>query len=165
MKASQMLLILLDAFNEELIRDGSREELCALTIYPGNAIVIDYGAGEGCGGMGWVRLVSSAPTVRFPNADLSVDNCTYSLAHVVEIGLMRPAPLPGEFAGEISLPDDEEHRAASVRQIDDMELMHRALKEARNDIPLTVIGGYTPLGPEGGAVGGTWSITVGDDDG
>lgn len=164
MKASEMMLVLLDALNEELIRDGSRDELCSLTIQSGNAVVIDYGTGEGCAGMGWIRLVSSAPTVRFPAADVSVDNCMYSLAHVIEMGLMRPSPLPDEFAGTVSLPDDEEYKETALRQSDDMDLMYRAMQAARNSIPLSVVGTYTPQGPDGGAVGGTWSITVGDDD-
>lgn len=158
----QMLGTLLDALNNELVTDGSRADMCSCTIYPGDAVPMDYGL-ESCGGMAWVRLVAAGPTTAFPSASVTVDNCTYSLAYTVEMGIMRPAPIAEQFGSEVELPDDTAHFNASNRLTQDLTLMHRAIKDAKKDIPLLVLGSWTPQGPQGGTVGGTWTLTVGDD--
>jgi len=159
----QMLGILLDALNTALVADGTREDMCSCTIYPGDAVPMDYGLEE-CGGMAWVRLVSTGPTTAFPATSISVDNCFYTLAYTVEMGIMRPAPVPEQFGSEVQLPDDTAHYDSSIRLMQDMRLMHSAIKDAKRDIPLLVLGTWTPQGPQGGTVGGMWTLTIGDED-
>lgn len=155
-----------ESLNNQLTLDGSRDDLCAMTIYPGSAVPIDYAGLEDCGGgMAWVRLVSAVPTVSFPNADTIATSCAYTVAYQLEIAIMRPAPLdPETFGQDVDLPSDTDHFEATRRQMDDMHLMLRAIEGARDGVTDLIIGQYSPLGPQGGAVGGMWGLTVGDED-
>lgn len=162
------LNVVFEALNQELAADGSKDSLCALTIYPGDGVPIDYAGIESddCdGGMAWVRLVSVNPTKSFPSADVNTTDCTYTLAYRLEISIMRRAPLdPETFGQDTDLPTDADHYEATVRQMADMHLMHRAIQRANGDIDDLVPGDYTPIGPTGGALGGTWGLTVGEPD-
>lgn len=158
------LKLLLEALVEELQRSGlgGADDLCAKAIYPGDSIVLDYAE---CGGMAWVRLVDAFETVGFPNTDVTIDSCATTLAATVEIGVMHPSPIPEEILGELDLPDDAEHTSAAERQIEEMRAMHRAMATVRRIIgrDLLLPGRYTPVGPVGGTVGGTWSLTIGEE--
>ena len=164
MTLREMLAVLLQELTAGLDEAGLLESMCAVTVYPGNAVPIDYVGGEECGGMAWVRHVSSNPSARFPNADVSVDNCAYSLAHTVEMGIVIPSPIPASDGSTIELPDDIAHFNSAMELADGMILMKDAIQRAAKSIDFVILGSYVPLGPEGGAVGGTWSLTVGDDD-
>lgn len=158
----QALDILLAAVLVELRRDGLDEDICAHAIYPGDSIVLDYAE---CGGMVWVRLVDAFETVGFPNRDVTVNSCEALLAATVEVGVMHPSPIPEEILNTVDLPDDAEHTAAARRQIKEMRAMRRAMQETRRVIgkDLLLVGAYTPVGPVGGTVGGTWSVTLGEE--
>lgn len=161
--AKQVSDILLAALVVELDKAGDAENFCAKAIYPGDAAPLDYGTGEDCGGMAWVRLAGAFPTAAFPSPVQTVDNCEYTLGFNMEMALMRPSPLPEEFGRNFELPGDDEHITASHNQFDDMMLMHRAVKAARREIDFVILGTYTPLGPVGGVVGGSWTLTAGMD--
>lgn len=145
------------------LRDKGGEEVCSTAVYHGDSITLDY---ADCGGMAWVRLVSTGPSRSFPAIVSDLNACGASLAHTFELGVMRSAPLAQALlAGSgIDLPDDEENSAAASLALDDMEALWAAIQAARRDIDLLVPGSYTPVGPTGGALGGTWGVTVGDDD-
>lgn len=165
MMLRDMLAVLLEELSAGLEEADMLEGMCAVTAYPGNAVPIDYvGSDDGCGGMAWVRHVTSYPTVRFPAADTSLENCHSTLAHSIEVGIMRPAPIPESDGATVDLPGDLEHLNSSLDLADDMLLMRDAIVRAAQTIDFVILGSYTPVGPEGGAVGGTWSVTVGDDD-
>ena len=164
MPLREMLAVLLQELSAGLEEANMLDSMCAVTVYPGTAVPIDYVGGESCGSMAWVRHVSSNPTVRFPNADISVDNCAYSLAHSIEMGIVRPSPIPESDGSVIELPDDVAHFNSAMELADDMVLMKEAIQRASKSIDFVILGSYIPTGPEGGAVGGTWSLTVGDDD-
>ena len=164
MTLREMLVVLLQELSAGLDEAGMLESMCAVSVFPGTAVPVDYVGGDTCGSMAWVRHVSSNPTVRFPNADISVDNCAYSLAHTVEVGIIRPSPIPESDGSTIELPDDIEHFNSAMELADDMVLMKGAIQRASKSIDFLILGSYVPVGPEGGAVGGTWSLTVGDDD-
>jgi hypothetical protein len=160
----EMLAVLLEELSAGLDEAGMLESMCAISVFPGTAVPVDYVGGEGCSSMAWVRHVGSNPTVRFPNADVSIDNCAYSLAHIIEVGIIRPSPIPESDGNTVDLPDDIEHFNSAMELADDMVLMKEAIQRAAKSIDFVILGGYVPVGPEGGAVGGTWSLTVGDDD-
>lgn len=151
----------LDALNQELEADGTRESLCEVTVLHGETMILDYGA-ESCGGMGWVRLVSGNPTATFPNAP-QAGTCAMDLAFAVEMGVIRPAPKIGTFQKRIILPTADEQAAATSLALDDMAAMHRALKAFASEMENFVLGSYTPIGPQEGTVGGSWSFTVGEE--
>lgn len=164
MTLREMLAVLLEELSAGLEDADLLESMCAISVYPGNAVPLDYVGGEGCSGMAWVRHVSSFPTVRFPNADVSIDNCAYTLGHAIEVGIIRPSPIPESDGTTIDLPDDITHFNSAMDLADDMLLMKEAIQRASKSIDMVILGSYVPVGPEGGAVGGTWSLTVGDDD-
>lgn len=144
------------------MRKAGTEDLCATSLYPGEAAPLDYAE---CGGMLWVRLITSYETASFPapNNDPGLCNQT-TLAYQLEVAVMRPAPIPDDFTGGfVDLPDDAEHTASTHHQMDDMEAMHEALRKARKDIEQVAIGSYTPVGPVGGTVGGSWTLVVGNE--
>lgn len=164
MQLREMIAVLLEALVEELRESDLLDSMCAVTAYPGQAVPVDYAGGEECGGMAWVRHVSSNPTVRFPNADVTPDNCYATLAHIMEVGLLRPAPIPESDGRDIELPDALEHLNSALDLANDMVVMQKAIGRAAKSIDFVILGSYTPVGPEGGTVGGTWSLTVGEDD-
>jgi hypothetical protein len=145
------------------LRDKGGEEVCSTAIYHGDSVTLDY---ADCGGMAWVRLVSTGPSRNFPSVISDLNACGASLAHTFELGVMRAAPLATALlAGSgVDLPDDAENTEAAALALDDMEALWAAIQMAAQDIELLVPGTYTPVGPTGGSLGGTWSVTVGDDD-
>lgn len=160
MTPEQMLAELLEQLSAQIRAKGREDRYCSVTVQPGNAVVFDFG--DECSGMAWVRLVSGNPTVSFPNADTTVDTCAYSLAFNVELGMIGPAPMIDESMGEYIVPSDTELFDASMRQLEEMQMLHEALRLA--DIPQKVIGDYSPQGPEGGVLGGIWTAVIGGDD-
>jgi hypothetical protein len=152
--------ILLAALDAELARDGSRDGMCSLALRPGASVSYDFGPESGChGGMGWVQFITVFPTVTFPSANTDINNCADTLAYSVAMGIIRPDDIPEDYT------DDYDARClkATDRQVRDMKIMHRALKAAREEIPLMIIGTYTPIGMEGGTFGGTWDATIGSE--
>lgn len=152
----------LDALNQELEADGTRKSLCEVTVLHGETMILDYGA-ESCGGMGWVRLVSGNPTATFPQP-AQAGTCAQDLAFAVEMGVIRPAPkIETAFNKRIILPSADEQAAATSLALDDMMAMRRALKEFASEMENFILGSYTPIGPQEGTVGGSWSFTVGEE--
>lgn len=154
--------LLLGTLLIELERDGLAGDICSKALYPGDSIVLDYAE---CGGMAWVRLVDAFESVNLPSPDVTISSCVALLAATLEIGVMHPSPIPEEVLGQFELPSDEEHTTAAKRQVKEMRAMRRAMQITRSIIgPDLLIGGrYTPVGPVGGTVGGTWSLTVGEE--
>lgn len=159
---NQMLAALLEALTGQIRDAGKEDDYCSITVQPGNAVPVDFGPESDCRGTAWVRLVSASPTVSFPNADLSVNNCAYELAYVVEVGMFFPAPMMEDQMGNFALPSDMDQFEAAQRQGDEMALMYRAIQDA--DVPQKLVGSYIPQGPEGGVLGGLWTLTIGADD-
>jgi hypothetical protein len=141
---------LTDCLLEEFVRSDLPIP-CATTPVPGALLVRDYQDGQA-----WVRLVSAFPSSVFPSPTTDPRSCRAPLAFALEVGVSRCAP-SGDSAEE---PPDPLDMAASVElQTADMAAMHRAITcclEANE----YVLGSYAPFGPEGGVVGGTWTLTV-----
>lgn len=156
--------ILLQAVMTELQKPGGDTNFCVISMMPGSDVPYDYGQ-EACGGILWVRLTSAAPSVSFPANDITAANCFSTLAYPLEIGIMRPAPLAEVLDSQLILPTASENALAVDRQMLDMQAMYRAIyafKEAQ-DIEDLMPGSYQPRGPEGGVVGGIWTLSVGLD--
>lgn len=146
---------LAESLTRELRRAGLLDDLCILTVMPGEQVAWDY-VDEG--GMAWVRLVRAFPTAAFPEPDVSVGNCVYTLGYEVEMGALRQAPGIDQHG---NLPTEDDHLLCVEKQYADMEAMYRALTNV--DIDLKVVNDYTPVGPAGGGVGGFWGAIVGQD--
>lgn len=158
----EMLAELLESLVRQIKARGREDDFCSITVQPGNAVAFDFGPESDCRGGAWVRLVGINPTMRFPAADVGVNNCAYTLAFIVEVGMMGPVPVMEDRLGHFVLPGDTELFDAAMRQAGEAQLMFDAIKGAL--IPQKVAGSYTPIGPDGGVIGGTWTVTVGGDE-
>lgn len=161
MTLKQMLAELHECLNAEIKARGEQGRYCTVAIQPGNAVVFDFGD-EDCLGMAWVRLVSANPTATFPSPATGLNNCALTLAYTVEMGIIGPAPQVDEQLNTIVLPSEEELFDTAMRQADELQMMYDAIRKA--DIPEKIIGDYVPQGPDGGVLGGTWTVIVGGDD-
>lgn len=161
MTLQEMLAELLERLSAEIKAKGREDRYCSVTIQPGNAVVFDFGDEE-CSGSAWVRLVSANPTASFPTPANSLNDCVVTLAFTVEVGMIGPAPQLNESLGEFIVPSDVELFEGSMRQAEELQMMFDAIRKA--DIPEKIIGDYAPQGPEGGVMGGTWTVTIGGDD-
>jgi hypothetical protein len=162
LSAAQLLAALLESLSAQIRAAGKEDDYCSITIQPGNAVVYDFGPDSGCAGGAWVRLVSANPSVSFPSADVGINNCASTLAYTLEIGMAGPVPGLDERLGRFVLPTDEEQFDAAMRQASEMDLMYEAIRGA--GIPQMVVGAYTPIGPDGGVLGGTWTLSAGGDE-
>lgn len=134
-------------------------DVCFCGIVPGDAAVGQY-AGD-CSvkcGMAWVRMVNLYPSQGVGQATMVPGNCGRAIGIDVELGIMRCISV-GDERG--NLPSPAELLAATQLQIADALIMHKAVyccdALPKQDV---IVGEYTPLGPEGGLVGGSILISV-----
>lgn len=129
--------------------------LCLCSPLPGSQIALDYGTE----GMAWVRVVGAWPSETFPaQAPSRGRSCTAPLAIQLEVGAARCAPAIGD-QGE--LPTLTEQFDVTRLQMADMAAMRRAIQCCATAQPgLIELGQYTPGGPQGGVVWGTWSVFI-----
>lgn len=158
-RATEVATLLLDRLLE-VIREQSWNDPCITTVMPGSAVPFDY-CNQCEEGMAWVRIVEILPLTSSDQA--GGRPCVDGYDATVEVGMIRGAHLPQELPDGIVLPDAVDQYDDAMRQYEEMGVMLCAL----NSIPLEVASGpvtvsaYTPIGPEGGCVGGTWLATVG----
>lgn len=126
-------------------------EVCLCTLLPGSAVPQDYCQGQGCGGMAWVRNHDLTPNDAFDGRGVG---CFTPMLATVELGIIRSVPTPG-YNG---LPSEDDHLEMSVRQMEDMSAACRAMQACSQSHEFTV-GGYTPIGPQGGCFGGAWTLS------
>lgn len=158
MTIASRLQELADCLCAQVTTDGL-PGLCFCGVVPGEAAAADY-ISDSCDdcGMAWVRLVSVYPSAGVGIADTTIGNCSKELGFDVEIGIMR-CYVVGDGRGNPTPP--EEVREAAALAALDAETMWRAVaccpaitsKEY-------VMGQYQPLGPEGGVVGGVWTLSM-----
>jgi hypothetical protein len=138
------------------IEDSELPGLCFCGVVPGDAAVGDH-AGD-CNdvcGMGWVRLATAYPaaSVGIPNEEPG--NCSSGMGMDVEIGVLRCLEIPSDG----SAPSAAALAEATELQQADMLMMWRAVMCCDAFIPSEVkMGGYRPMGPLGGLVGGAFTI-------
>ena len=139
---------------------------CAAAVVSGAAPALDRGLDEtaGCCGQLWVRLVSLYPsTEAFPDQDATPRRLEdMSWAVQLEVGLVRPAPVIQEVAGEAVLPPMEEEQEAAAVAVTDAAIIRQALMSnyAEDQDVAVVLGAFVPFGPDGGIVGGATNVTV-----
>lgn len=151
----EVLAGLLEAVTAQIRAAGKEDEYCSITVQPGTAVSFDFGPESGCGGIAWTRLVASSPAV-------GRNECVMWMVHTIEVGMVGPVPGLEYTLGEYSVPTDAELFDAAKRQSDEFVMLFDALKGA--GIPGLAIGDYAPSGPEGGVLGGYFTVTVDGDD-
>jgi hypothetical protein len=147
---------------------------CEVQVLPGQIVSFDYcGEGgcdlDGCGnGQAWVRLVNVQAVVRQSETGTSTGvaftSCRGEYIFQLEMGVTRC--IPGVDASG-NPPTTEELLEATRFQLADMDTMRRAITccfatdrqwgENRG----VQMESYTPVGPEGGCVGGYWTFYIG----
>lgn len=131
---------------------------CICSPFPGEAIATDYVTKDE--GMAWVRVSAVFPSANFPAQDQIARGCLMPLAVQLEVGSLFCAPVT---EGRSNKPPRMPAMFDSSRiQMAAMAAMLRAIecclgREQQKGVSL---GAYTPLGPEGGVVGGSWLVTV-----
>lgn len=135
---------------QELIRSGL-PETCFCGVVAGE---VAFDLAEEDRGLAWVRLVQVFPSTTFPIGATGVRSCMAPLVAEVEVGVMRcfPAAKQGEQGTET------EHWNAAQLQQADMMAMYRAVQCCYGKFDEFAIGAYTPIGPDGGYLGGTWQV-------
>lgn len=151
--------VLLDYAKDELRVDGTLDTICFASVIPGSGVYADYGTEE-CGGMLWVRLATAFPSAQFPQPHTRNDNCAMPLAYPLEIGVLRPAPATESFGKDLDLPNEADSFEASQQAFKDMHALHRAILKFSRRVDETLLGSYTPIGPEGDVLGGNWALTI-----
>lgn len=135
----------------EQVKAGTMKPLCFCGIVPGNEVPFDY-ASEG---MAWVRSGLITP---MPIEDAGGRPCGIEYDVTVQVGMLRCAPGVDEYTRE--LPTVEDMLVSTAEQHRDMGLMHEVITCCDTGIgSKAVVGEYTPVGPEGGIVGGAWTAT------
>lgn len=140
----------------QIIADGL-PEVCWCGQVPGEIVSFDYAGdcNDACG-MAWVRLIQVYPSTVVGEPSAQPGNCSTLLGFDVEIGIVRCAPVIQE-GGEF--PSVTEQADAVALQIADMMAMRRAIVccSGHKDF---LLGPYTPVGPDGGVVGGAWTVAM-----
>ena len=141
------------------ITDAGLPEPCFCGLVPGDAAVFDYAGDcdDKCG-MAWVRLVTTYPSVTVGVADTTPGNCAAGLGFDVEIGIVRCLPV-GDSEGEPPTP--EQYLDAALTQYVEADIMRQAVLCCGFNSHDFIMGSYTPLGPDGGLVGGQWVMSFG----
>lgn len=118
---------------------------------PGTEVVWD----ECCDGQSWVRVISQAPGSAVERRS---GNCTPSMWEVtLGIGVIRCAAVPdamGNPPSAVKLARDTD------QMLTDAEAIKQALACCMNsDLSLRFLS-WSPKGPQGGCVGGEWTIII-----
>jgi hypothetical protein len=127
--------------------------LCFCGVLPGE--IPAYNGGEECdAGMAYVRLITMYPASGVGTQNVSVGNCSSLLGFDLEVGIMRPSPI-----GDEEGPSDAELLESTELQLADAIAMRKAIACCTGQ-KNWILGAYTPYGPEGGIIGGTWEVNM-----
>lgn len=143
----------------ELTPDGADEpDLCFCGVLPGRIAIADAGfeCDNSCG-MAWVRLDAAYPATGPGVVAEQQNSCGSLLGLDIEIGVLRCYDTPADG----SAPEGAALAASVALQNEGMMAIRRAIKccEALSDVDY-ILGLFTPDGPQGGLVGGAWSLSV-----
>jgi uncharacterized repeat protein (TIGR04076 family) len=146
----------------ELAASGGPEP-CFCGVLAGDSVAYDYCSpcqGDQCG-MAWVRLASIIPMPsNTANSGLTLPGrCAPALVGIFEVGVLRCAPTLTEDG---QLPDMAVQLAAAELQASDMAAAGRAAACCFTDGRIVTVGEWSPAGPIGGCLGGSWSVSVGE---
>jgi hypothetical protein len=126
---------------------------------------------ECCDGFLYVRLITMYPTMGqsspFPGQDTRPGNCKPSMiGSTIGVGVLRCAATQ-EDGGEA--PTADVLTAEALGMTADASILLEAIKccvapltdDETSNALVMVLGTWTPRGPDGGCVGGEWTLTIG----
>jgi hypothetical protein len=141
----------------EAVATDGQGPVCWCGIWPGETVSWDF-CGAECSsdacGMAWVRAGIAAPFDTFPVAVLD-PNCDKPLFYEIEVGILRCLPVMDEDG---SLPSPEAITEAALGLAIDQMALHRAIRCC--ELTSKVVANWRPVGPQGGCVGGFWTLYV-----
>ena len=158
---SPFLLELLDCVCEEVSTHG-QGPVCWCGLYPGSQVAWDYcgACSEDICGMAFVRPGVANPYEFFPGGTDDI-TCQKPIAYSIEVGIVRCAPTMTEDGEPPSAADMTE---STLGLMQDMWALHRAIRCCNENWTgfdaAVAINQWIPQGPEGGCVGGSWTIVV-----
>lgn len=156
------VLIQLAACLEEEIEKRGLPKPGFSGVLPGAAALLEYAGGdsEDCSGQSWTRLVNEFASTNFPEPDV-LAQCAMPMAFQIEVGVMRCIGVGDDAGNPLTMA---EQLAATRLQLADMNAARVAIQCCVNKMDLQyALGEYTPYGPDGGVVGGFWTVTVQQD--
>lgn len=134
-------------------------DVCYCGVVPGAGPPAVYAGNckDKCG-MAWVRLASVYPATAVGVASIVPARCDVGMGVDVEVGILRCMSV-GDERG--NLPSPQEQTDAVELQMADMLVMWKAIL-CCSAIPSgdIILGQYQPLGPEGGLVGGAFTLSL-----
>lgn len=151
---SNVVADLVNCVCEALNTDGAGQT-CWCGFYPGSEVSWDYCgscSGDTCG-MGYVRIVGMHRSTTFPEPDLTV-NCNGPVVVQFAVGALRCVPVADDSG---RLPNEAMIWESSLGVLADSAALYVA---ADCCMSRHLIGEYVPLGPQGGCVGGEWTVWV-----
>jgi hypothetical protein len=142
------------------IADSGLPEPCFCGLLPGDNVPLDYCSpcDDQCG-MAWVRVIGVVQSQNMSTsafASATPAGCG-PLEATVEVGIARCAPGPDSDGNPPSMADQ---LAASELTMADMAAALRAIKCCFANSNDYLVANWTPFGPAGGCMGGTWSLTI-----
>lgn len=128
---------------------------CFCGIVPGAEASHDYP-----NGMAWVRLATANPSTEFPSAAVFRNGCGAPLAFGVEVGAINCVP---GLTASGTFPTKEALEEAARLQVTTMMSMRRVITCCLPSVLEVVLETYTPYGPNGALVGGTWTASISEE--
>lgn len=142
------------------VTDDEGESLCFCGVMAGDQAYDFAGLGE-CGsgkcGQAWVRVVSVYPSTALGEANTEARNCDVGMGADIEVGILRCWPIEDE--GEPVEPAVM-FEVAEQQLIDEASL--RSAVQCCDALDAYILGQWNPVGPEGGLIGGTYTVYVGE---
>lgn len=156
MKTFEMMTSLAGCI-ETTFEDEGRPEVCFNGIITGDGVTaawVDDCSNDLCG-MTWVRLVNAYPSSSPGRQDQGTNNCASGIGIEIEVGVLR--------CTNVSVEDAEVEEGEALQATSDVLADMFALRKAISccvGVPSSdmVLGNWTPMGPLGGLVGGSWLI-------
>lgn len=114
---------------------------------------------ECCEGFLFIRVVNTSLTTAFPQASQVPTNCSSTLATLVELGILRCAPV---LDNNGLAPSAQAQSDFAREMIRDKSILYDVLMSHNPDwsnFPI-VITSWTPLDIEGGCGGGAWQFYI-----
>lgn len=129
---------------------------CDSYLAAGQQFALDNCNGD-CEGVLWTRTAGAFPSVDFPNPQSAVSRGPIILAEQFEVGIVRGMSVPSK--GQAYESDD--FTRYTQRQHADMAAILNAICGYFRGLDISfIIGNYTPYGPQGACVGGSWLVTA-----
>lgn len=152
------IVALKDCLCSELAKRGL-DAGCTCSLVHGNVENVEWPtAGKG---VAWLGLSGIFESSAFPQQNSGTSRCGSPLAASISVGVLRC------YKVGTTAPSPDESLLYMDKQMADMAAMRAALTccPAKETLGFEIsLGGYTPIGPEGGVYGGIWVATVSEVD-